>query len=219
MKAKFDFRAVAVDETSNWNLPPVLRGATVFGIYMIAEGERTHICSLTPASDAEFLRNDFNVTECADPDAARDYLSDGGEGQDMERDDGGESFSYIGYVDCGSVSRQPYLSERVSFTMDTAFDTFDQAAYAATLADGRGWDSPQKARANAARAALRQAAWDAALDEFNANWRGCPVTDGAEFSAHRKRVTMNAARAAERYGSAAPLLAAAGVAAPLDIRI
>ena len=219
MKAKFDFRAVAVDETSNWNLPPVLEGATVFGIYMIAEGERTHICSFTPSSGAEFLRNDFNVTECADPEAARAYLSDGGEGQDMERDNGGEGFTYLSYQDCDSVSKQPYLSERVSFTMDSAFDTFDQAAYDAALADGRGWDSPQKARANAARAALRQAAWDTALEEFNANWRGAPVTDGAEFIAHRKRVAMNAARAAERYGSTAPLFAAAGVAAPLDIRV
>jgi hypothetical protein len=218
MKAKFDFRAVAVDETSHWNLPPVLEGATVFGVYMIAEGEATHVCSLTPSSGAEFLRNDFNVTECADPAAAYAYLKEG-KGQDMEMDDGGEGFSYLSYMDCESASLQPYLSERVSFTMDSAFDDFDQAAYDAKLADARGWDSPQKARALAAREALRKAAWDTALEEFNANWRGCPVTDGAEFAAHRKRVIRRAAEAAERYGSTAPLLAASGVAAPLDIRI
>lgn len=218
MKAKFDFRAVAIDETSNWNLPAVLAGATVFGIYMIAEGERTHICSFTPSSGAEFLRNDFNVTECADPEAAQEYLSNG-KGQDMGMDNGGEGFSYLSYQDCDSASKAPYISERVSFTMDSETDKFDKAAYDESLADARGWDSPQKARAIAARAGLRDAAWESALEEFNANWRGCPVTDGAEFRAHRKRVVMNAARAAERYGSTAPLLASAGVAAPLDIRV
>lgn len=218
MKAKFDFRAVAIDETSNWNLPPVLAGATVFGVYMIAEGERTHICSTVPSSGAEFLRNDFNVTECADPAAAYAYLKEGA-GQDMELDNGGESFSYLSYQDCDSPSKQPYLSERVSFTMDSETDKFDAAAYKAKLAEDRGWDSPQKARANAARAGLRAAAWETALEEFNANWRGCPVTDGAEFKAHRKRVIMAAAQAAERYGSTAPLLASTGDAAPLDIRV
>lgn len=56
------FRLVAVDETGYCN-ERILRdltdpdggAVTVYGIYLVKEGEATHVCSLTPSSYAEIV--------------------------------------------------------------------------------------------------------------------------------------------------------------------
>lgn len=58
MKSK-SFRAIAIDETHHWNLPPELAECRAFSIYIFCEGEATYCCSLTPSSWLEPLRNEF----------------------------------------------------------------------------------------------------------------------------------------------------------------
>lgn len=217
-KATFTFRAFAKDESDSWSLPAPIRGAVPFGIYMIAEGEGTHICSFTPSSGAEFLRNDFNLDGCDDPEGAEAYLQN--DPENLTHENGGETFTYFGYVDCDDPANRPYLSEPLKITMDSEVDSWDQDAYDSALEKHLRWESPQKARALAQRAALREAAWEAAREEMNANWPSCPVTDGEAFRLHRARRLRAVTESLERYqGSTAPLLASQGVPAPLDIRV
>ncbi len=55
---KATFRLYSVRETHAWlSLPHECRD--VFGVYLFREGEAAHLCSLTPSTDAEFVRNEF----------------------------------------------------------------------------------------------------------------------------------------------------------------
>lgn len=216
-KVTFHFRAYAVDEAANWNPPPALAGAPVFGVYLIAEDEATHLCSFTPSSRADFLRNTFLTKYARDPEAAQAYLDRDGS-LEYENE---EPTTYLGFVDVSAPSNAPYLSERLSITLDTRDDDgWDQDAYDAQKAKSARFNvSPQQAAADARRAAMRDAAWEAALEEMNSNHRDPPILmDAALYEAHRLRRALSAARAAERDGSTAPLLAHAGVAAPLALR-
>lgn len=52
------FRLLAVPTTQHWNhLPP--NCTEVYTIYLVRQGEATHLCSLTPSSRADFVEHQF----------------------------------------------------------------------------------------------------------------------------------------------------------------
>jgi len=68
------FRTYAVEETEHWNLTGTpLAGVPVFGLYLIKEGERTHVCSFTPSSWAVNLENVFCYPDQSDEPSVNEY--------------------------------------------------------------------------------------------------------------------------------------------------
>lgn len=221
-KHKFTFRAYAVDETEHWNLPAILAGVPVFGLYLIMPGEATHICSFQASTRADFLENVFLLPpEAYEDDDTR------GSGQsaqcdaaaDLAHNDGGESGSYFDFVDCAAKGQQPYLSEPVTFTLDSRHYTLDAEEYAAQVARAKRFESDQKAHATARYNCLREHAWEVAREWFSGNAMHPPVlmSDDA-YGAHRERKVMCEAATHERYHGAPPLFAFGGIAAPLALR-
>jgi hypothetical protein len=82
------FRVIAIRETHNWDADTLAEHGIreAFGLYLIREDERTHICSLTPSSRADFIRNAFIG---GDPDE---------HDLEYEGDTPGNS-SYLGFID------------------------------------------------------------------------------------------------------------------------
>lgn len=208
-KHSFTFRTYATDETEHWNLPDALKGATVFGLYFFLEGEATHICSFEANSRMEFLENVFLTPD--DPEAAEAYLD--GPGDDLRNENGGEWTSYFGFVDVSSPSVQPYIGPADRFTLDTADFDIDPDTYREAFEHARRHYSPQQARAIAERECLRDYAYEAAREEYNANSPAEPPVcwGGAALDEHKRR---KAVRKAERAGPP-PLFAAAGVPVPI----
>lgn len=161
----FHFRAVAVDETVYWNPPEPLKGAPVFGLYLFCEGEATHVCSLTPSSRIDFLRNIFLTERAADPVAAEAFLQDGGDG--VEYDNGGESSSYRGFIrDPEAPETAPYVTSRITVTLDS--DDYEDTA------EGRD--------------AMRDDAWQEARESAEANHEDpLVVMSAAAYEAHCAR--------------------------------
>lgn len=206
-KHSFVFRTYATDETANWNLPDALKGATAFGLYFFLEGERTHICSMTPSSRVEFLENYFLG---ADDEEAAEKVRENGE---LAYECDGQYTSYFGYIDATRPS--PYIGPRQTFTLDSNDYELDAELYADLVAKGlRYGDSPQKAHADARYGCLRDFAYEVAREEFGMNHPSEPaVLWPAGFEAHKLR---KAVREAERAGPP-PLFATAGVDAPIAI--
>lgn len=85
------FSIIAVEETSYWaeGLLEDNEIEAAFGIYLIRNGERTHICSFTPSSWCVWLTNEFAYD--GDNEAAHEWA-----GEAMH--EGGES-DYFGFMD------------------------------------------------------------------------------------------------------------------------
>lgn len=91
MKAKFFL--IAFSETHCWaELPAGCTGA--FGVYLVCEGEGTHICSMTPSSRADFMENVFVGLDYHAQDAETQQWID-----ENRFNDGGESTTYFGFID------------------------------------------------------------------------------------------------------------------------
>ncbi|USN15588.1 hypothetical protein KIKIMORA_04700 [Brevundimonas phage vB_BpoS-Kikimora] len=164
-QVEFHFRALAVEETQYWNLPPALAGSPVFGLYLFCEGEATHVCSLTPSSRIDFLRNAFLTDRADDPAAAEAYLQDGGDGEEYEN--GGEPSTYRAFIrDPEAPETAPYVSGRITVTLDS--DDYE--------------DSDE------GRDAMRDDAWNEARESAEANHDDPPVImSGFEYEAHCAR--------------------------------
>lgn len=89
------FWTLAVEETYNWDADTLARNGirAAFGLYLIKEGEGTHLCELTPSSCALWVRNAFIME---DPEAAANWQDPEG----LEHENGGDSgFTYFRFVD------------------------------------------------------------------------------------------------------------------------
>ena len=89
---EFKFRLVSVDETSYYTGPPA-GVEKIYGIYLVREGERTHMCSLTPSSYAVPIKKVSAPTlEEGEPlDEVEEFLSEASAQE--------ESGTYFGYID------------------------------------------------------------------------------------------------------------------------
>lgn len=206
----FTFRAFAVDQTDSWVLEKTpLEGVPAFGVYVICEGEATHLCSLDASTRADFLYNAFLYP--TEDEAAHE------EAGDLMHEDGGEGTTYFGYVDCKRSS--DYVSTPLRVTVDTRDLDYSPHDYAASVAAWKDkGNTLQEAHALARRSMARDAAWEEATEALNADCRHIPVTDEpAAYERHRRRKVMAQARSDERYASPT-LFASAGVPLPLEMR-
>lgn len=90
---KLKFWTVAVEETGNWNSDTLARNGirAAFGLYLVKEGEATHLCELTPSSAAYWVQNAFVMD-----DPAAEWEDPEG----LEHENGGDSgWSYFRFVD------------------------------------------------------------------------------------------------------------------------
>lgn len=181
-KIAYDFRLYAVDQTDSWNLEDTpLDGAPAFGVYIILEGEATHICSFEAYSRGDFLENRF-IYPYSDDDSDPAHEQAG----DLAYENDGQWTSYFSFVDCRRSS--DYVSERTRIVIDSRDVEMDPDSYAASLEKALRWESPQAAHATARRDACRDAAWEAAREAFQANYESIPVTDDpATYERHRPR--------------------------------
>jgi hypothetical protein len=207
-KVAYTFRAYASDESENWSLEGTpLEGVPVFGIYFILEGERTHICSFTPSSRAEFLHNEF-LYDC-DDEAAHEQAGD------LIHENGGEWTSYFGFID--PKYNADYLSAPLRVVIDTRDIDYNADEYREYVEAAERFESPQKAHATARYNVAREAAYEAAREAFQGDWPNIPVLGGAAYERHRRKLALRAAEYEARY--AAPnLFGAAGVPLPLEMR-
>lgn len=156
--AKFHFRCLAMQDTCLRDLVGTpAEGMDGFSVMLILEGERTHICSLTPNSKAVFLECDYlDHATCQSPGL------DDEETQTLYDMDTGErpgDVSYIGFVDMERADRR-FLSRRLTVSVDV-----------------RKHKTPTRTWGDAYRAAS-DAAWEEAEEYFQGNGRMLiPVLD------------------------------------------
>lgn len=88
----YRFWTIAKDETHNWDSETLAEHGirAAFGLYLICEGEATHLCELAASSRAEWVQNAF-LTDDGEP------LADAA--QELEYESGGDSTSYFKFVD------------------------------------------------------------------------------------------------------------------------
>jgi hypothetical protein len=88
------FWTIAKEETDNWDADTLARNGirAAFGLYLIKEGEGTHLCELTPSSCALWMQNVFILE---DEEAAANWQDPEG----LAHENGGESFTYFRFVD------------------------------------------------------------------------------------------------------------------------
>lgn len=89
---EFKFRLVSVDETAYYTDPPA-GVEKIYGIYLVREGERTHMCSLTPSSYAVPIKKVSTPTleEGELLDEVEEFLSEASAQE--------ESGTYFGHID------------------------------------------------------------------------------------------------------------------------
>lgn len=211
-KVAYDFRLYAVDQTDSWNLEDTpLHGVPAFGVYIILEGEATHICSFEANSRGDFLENRF-LYPLGDDDHDPAHEQAG----DLAYENDGQWTSYFGFVDC--ARQGDYVSARTRIVIDSRDVEINADDYAASLEKALRWESPQSAHASARRDACRDAAWEAAREAFQGDYEAIPVTDdAAAYERHRRRQLLAQARADARY--AAPnLFDRAGIELPLELQ-
>lgn len=85
------FRAIRFNETHHWNLPAVLAGCQVFGVYVFAVGEATYCCSLTPSSWVEFLWNEVVAPSDVSEEMQREI-------EKLQFETGGEGGYYVPFI-------------------------------------------------------------------------------------------------------------------------
>lgn len=144
---KSNFFLFATNETAGWTGLPA-NCTEAFGVYLVREGEATHVCSMTPSSRADFMENVF-VGLDYDVAADRAWIDEYGNA------DGGEATTYFGYID--RDLNLPRCSELREIEVDDA--EFEHL--------------PEAERADAARAAL----WEAARESFQSNAAGIPCLE------------------------------------------
>ena len=97
------FFVLAVRETENWDSEFLAscNAREAFGLYMIRDGERTHLCSLSPSSRADWLQNVFILDSPENEpwgfDRAQDAAQSARESAELESGD--EYTTYFNYVD------------------------------------------------------------------------------------------------------------------------
>ena len=95
---EFEFRLVSVDETAYCtDLPEGVE--KIYGIYLVQEGERTHLCSLTPSSYA------VPIEKVADPMPEDQELWDQVGVYLLDIMAGEESGTYFDYIDFETTHR------------------------------------------------------------------------------------------------------------------
>jgi hypothetical protein len=107
------FRILAVLETDNWDQTIIETNQfeAAFGFYLIREGERTHCCSLSASSGAEWLQNAF--VYAPDNHVADAAVQDG----ELEHE-GGNDFSYFPYVDFKTRDKR-FFGDRITLTVNS----------------------------------------------------------------------------------------------------
>ncbi len=131
---KLKFWTVAKDETENWDSEVLARNGirAAFGLYLVKEGERTHLCELTPSSAALWVQNAFVMD-----DPAADFEDPEG----LEHENGGDSaFTYLRFVD---VAKHDSRFIAGPIEIDPA-ELSPRAEYGETL-DSAAWDAAQEA--------------------------------------------------------------------------
>lgn len=118
---KEHFRVIARRETEYWDAETLAKHEIreAFGLYLYREGERTHICSLTPNSRADFIRNAFIGGEDSDHDL------------EYEGDLPGTS-SYFGLI---SHPDPRFVSERITVNVDGRRKDYQEAVWDAVQED------------------------------------------------------------------------------------
>lgn len=107
------FIVIARRETDYWDSEALLKAniREAFGLYLVLEGEATHICSLTPSSRAEWLENAFIPI---DPDLEADL----DETPDQTTD-------YIDFVNTDKLDRRLWV--RTPYDETTPWDEVHEA--------------------------------------------------------------------------------------------
>lgn len=92
MGETFKFWTLAIEETANWDAETLARNGirAAFGLYLIKEGERVHLCELTPSSAALWVGNRFIL---------EDESANWEDPEGLEHENGGERFTYFPFVD------------------------------------------------------------------------------------------------------------------------
>lgn len=113
----FTFYVVAMDETQYWGkLPESCTKAR--GLYLVREGEATHVCSLTPSSRADFIENEFLGVDYDTP--------EGAEWIDEHQFDGGdEPSTYFAFIDF-ETTKLPH-SRPIEIEADDADEAWEDA--------------------------------------------------------------------------------------------
>lgn len=106
------FHLLAVPTTQHWNhLPP--NCTEVYTIYLVRQGEATHLCSLTPSSQADFVEHQFIGLDPEHP-----FVQD-----HAYQDD--ETSTYFDYLNFSEENR--YLSEGFEVELDPRdFDGYEE---------------------------------------------------------------------------------------------
>lgn len=190
---KLKFWTVAKEETDNWDSEVLARNGirAAFGLYLIKEGEGTHLCELTPSSCALWVGNRFIFEDDA---TAEDWEDSEG----LELEDGGETFSYLRFVD---VEKH-----------DSRFIAGPIEINPAELDDyGKTWEGNR----NGAAWDAAQEAWNASPDEPAITWGTNGVYDAWQAELSAKRRALNVPPLSYRCGGISeplPLFAAAAMA-------
>lgn len=178
----FGFRVYAQDDTEHWNLAGTpLDGIRAFSLYVIREGERTYVCSMSPSSFAYGLENEFAYPDQSDEPKVNGYGQSAieaymdGEGSHL-RNEGVED-TYFGYFgDRDALDRREAergdVSERVAFDVSAlAVDLSALADHAGSPVDPDNGDAFRDMETLAAAFAKAAAdeAWEDAKEYFAAN--------------------------------------------------
>jgi hypothetical protein len=141
---RFEFAVIAQDQTDFWSLPEnsTLRDCRIFCLSLFCVGERTHVCSLTPSTYVDDLKNLF-LNPDGSPLTDAQMIELAREGYQYE----GLDHSYIGYVNPDRIAENPKVG-------DVYWTELDPADYE---------DSDE------GREAMRRDAWDEAREEISAN--------------------------------------------------
>ena len=184
------FWTVAKEETDNWDSEVLARNGirAAFGLYLIKEGEGTHLCELTPSSGAQWVGNRFVM---------EDDSEDWEDPEGLEHETGGETFTYLRFVDVEKHDSR-FIAGPIGIDPDE-LNVVEE--YGETL-DSAAWDAAQEA-------------WNASPDEPAIAWGTNGVYDAWQAELSAKRRAENVPPLSYRCGGIAeplPLFAAAAMA-------
>ncbi len=180
------FWTVAVEETGNWDEGTLARNGirAAFGLYLIKEGEGTHLCELTPSSAALWVQNAFIL---------EDESAEWEDPEGLEYENGGDRFSYMRFVDVEKHDPR-FIAGPIEI------DPNDLDEFGKTWEgdrDGAAWDAAQEA-------------WNACPDHPTVTWGATYEAWQAEVTA--KRRAENVPPLSYRHGGETlPLFYAAAV--------
>jgi len=184
---KLKFWTVAKDETANWDADTLARNGirAAFGLYLIKEGEGTHLCELTPSSAALWVQNAFVL---------EDDSAEWEDREGLEHENGGDSdFTYLRFVD---VAKHDPRFIAGPIEIDPA-ELDPRAEYGETL-DSAAWDAAREA-------------WNASPDEPSISWGTNGHFDAWQAELSAKRRAENVPPLSHRGEGMLPLFYAAAV--------